>query len=127
MRFNKISTPGNSPILCIPWFAYHQTSSKKELEKRIFVEKAYPTVVMVMNAHQNPSHDPSKNEWGNSDGFRTVSCITDRDNKYMIQNTTFISTATVHTATLRKSNTKRIVSFRFLTNFSTPIITIHNT
>ena len=82
---------------------------------------------MVMNAHQNPSHDPSKNEWGNSDGFRTVSCITDRDNKYMIPNTTFISIATAHTATLRKSNKKRIVSFRFLTNFSTPIIIVHNT
>ena len=113
-------------LQCIPWFAYHQTSSRTELKKRFF-EKVYPTVVMVMNAHQNPSHDPSKNEWGNSDGFRTVSCVTDRENKYMISNTTVISIATVHTNTLRISNTKRIVSFSFFTNFSTPIITVHNT
>ena len=44
----------------------------------IFAQKknvySYPTVVIEINDHQNPSHDPLINERGNSSLFQYVSC-----------------------------------------------------
>lgn len=47
-----------------------QKNAKIRARKDFGARSPYPTVVMETNAHQKPSHDPLKNELGNSSGFQ---------------------------------------------------------
>lgn len=49
--------------------------------------KAYPTVVIVTNDHQNPSSDPRKKDLGKSTWFQFISC---RENIVIKANCSFL-------------------------------------
>lgn len=83
-----IRTPWHVPLVPIPigfhckasFQALHDFSYKENTRKGMVFRNqevlTHPTVVIVTNAHQKPSHVPLMKGLGNSSGFLRRSCIT---------------------------------------------------
>ena len=60
-----------SNIYILTQFTFYQFTLSQIIYKlQMYNNITYPTVVIVMKAHQIPSHEPAKKDGGNSLGFR---------------------------------------------------------
>ena len=62
--------------------------SNKKINQN-YLQSPYPTVVIEIKDHQNPSQDPLKNERGNSSLFQYVSCQKQASRVLVFQNPSF--------------------------------------